>query len=245
MSLRHALANTHRELSTLGGPYAPAGAVSGGFEGFGDRRAAGRQLAELLQPYGSQDVLVIGILRGGVAVALDVARSLGADLDGIVAQKVGAPMQPELALGAVTADGPILINAGLVRELGISPWLFRVLAHEQRAEARRCEQRLRGLRPTPRLAGRTVIVVDDGLATGATMRAAIRSVRKAGPARLVVAVPVAAPSTCETLRAETDELICLLTPDPFFAVGVHYADFRPIDDAEVQRLLGEGARAVG
>ena len=242
MSLRHALANTHRRLSNLGGRYAPVGAVP---EGFADRRAAGRQLAELLQSYGGQDVLVIGILRGGVAVALEIARSLGADLDGMVARKVGVPMQPELALGAVTADGAIFTNPALVRELGVSRWLLRVLADEQRAEARRCEQRLRGRRPASRLVGRTIILVDDGLATGATMRAAIRSVRKAGPARLVVAVPVAAPSTCETLRAETDELICLLAPDPFFAVGVHYADFRPIDDDEVERLLAEGARPGG
>jgi putative phosphoribosyl transferase len=158
-------------------------------------------------------------------------------LDGIVARNVGAPVQPELALGAVTADGAIFTNPALARELSVSRWLFRVLADEQRAEARRCEQRLRGPHPAPCLAGRTVILVDDGLATGATMRAAIRSVRQAGPARLVVAVPVAAQPTCEALRPEADELFCLLAPNPFFAVGVHYANFRPIDDAEVQRLL--------
>jgi putative phosphoribosyl transferase len=245
MSRRHTLANTQREFSNLGGAYALAEDVPEDFQVFADRRAAGRQLAELLQPYRGQDVLVVGILRGGVAVALEIARSLGADLDGIVAQKISAPMQPELAVGAVTADGPILVNPALVRELGISRWLFRVLALEQRAEARRCQQRLRGRRPAPHVAGRTVILVDDGLATGATMRAAIRSVRQAGPGRLAVAVPVAASSTCETLRAETDELICLLAPDPFVAVGVHYADFRPIDDAEVERLLAERTRASG
>jgi putative phosphoribosyl transferase len=232
-------------LSNLGGPSAPAKDVPEGFQGFVDRCAAGQQLATLLQSYARQDVLVIGIVRGGVAVAVEIARSLGADLDGIVARKIGAPLQPELALGAVTADGALFTNSAVVRELGVSRWLFRVLADEQRAEARCYEQRLRGLRPAPRLAGRTVILVDDGLATGATMRAAIRSIRKAGPARLVVAVPVAAPSTCETLRAETDQLIYLLAPDPFFAVGVYYADFRPIDDAEVRRLLAEGARPGG
>ncbi len=184
----------------------------------------------------------MGIPRGGVAVAAAVSRSLGVDLDVLVSRKVGVPIQPELALGAVTADGAWFMNQALARELGVSRWMFRVLADEQRAEARRREQRLRGRRPAPHMAGRTVILVDDGLATGATMRAAIRSVRQAGPARLVVAVPVAAQPTCEALRAEADELICLLAPHPFFAVGVHYADFPPIDDDQVQRLLAEGAR---
>ncbi|MDQ6673551.1 MAG: phosphoribosyltransferase [Chloroflexota bacterium] len=245
MSLRKALANTHRGLSNLGGPSPRAGDAPEGFAGFADRRAAGRQLAKLLQSYAGQDVLVIGIVRGGVAVALEIARSLGADLDWIVARKVGAPTQPELALGAVTADGALFTNSALVRELGVSRWLFRLLADEQRAEARRHEQRLRGRRPAPRLAGRTVFLVDDGLATGATMRAAIRSVRQASPARLVVAVPVAASSACESLRAEADELICVLAPEPFFGVGAHYADFSPVHDAEVQRLLAEGARPAG
>ena len=148
----------------------------------------------------------MGIPRGGVAVAAAVSRSLGVDLDLLVSRKVGVPIQPELALRAVTADGAQFMNQALARELGVSRWMFRVLADEQRAEARRCEQRLRRRRPAPHLAGRTVILVDDGLATGATIRAAIRSVRQACPARLVVA----AQPTCEALRAEADELICLL-----------------------------------
>jgi putative phosphoribosyl transferase len=142
----------------------------------------------------------------------------------------------------VTADGARFLNPALARELGVSPWVFRVLADEQRAEARRCEKRLRGQSPARRLAGRAVILVDDGLATGATILAAIRSVRRGDPARLVVAVPVAPRPTCEALRTKIDELICLLAPDPFFAVGVHYVDFQLIDDEEVQRLLAEGAR---
>jgi len=177
-----------------------------------------------------------------VAVAAEIARSLGADLDVVVARKVGAPMQPELALGAVTADGARFLNPALARELGVSFWTFRVLADEQRAEARRCEERFRGQRPARRLAGRTVILVDDGLATGATMLAAIRSLRRGDPAHLMVAVPVAPQPTCEALRNRVDELICLLTPDPFFAVGVYYVDFRPIADEEVKRLLAERAR---
>jgi predicted phosphoribosyltransferase len=227
----------------MGGPHASgAQDVPAGFQGFVDRRDAGRQLADLLCSYRGQDALVMGIPRGGVAVAAAVSRSLGVDLDVLVSRKVGVPILPELALGAVTADGAQFMNQALARELGVSEWMFRVLANEQSAEARRCEQRLRGRRPAPHLAGRTVILVDDGLATGATMRAAIGSVRQAGPARLVVAVPVAAQPTCEALRAEADELICLLAPHPFFAVGVHYADFLPIDDDQVQRLLAEGHR---
>jgi putative phosphoribosyl transferase len=213
-----------------------------GFREFPDRRDAGRRLAARLESYRGQDVLVLGIPRGGVAVAAEIARSLGADLDVVVARKVGAPIQPELALGAVTADGARFLNPALARELGVSTWLFRVLADEQRAEARRWEERLRGQRPASRLAGRTLILVDDGLATGATMLAAIRSVRRGDPSRLVVAVPVAPWPTCEALRTKVDELICLLAPEPFFAVGVYYVDFHPIDDEEVNRLLAEGAR---
>jgi putative phosphoribosyl transferase len=224
------------------GPYAPMGDLPGGFREFVDRRAAGRRLAHRLESYRAQDALVLGIPRGGVAVAAEIARSLGADLDVVVARKVGAPIQPELALGAVTADGARFLNQALAREVGVSPRTFRVLADDQIAEARRCEDRLRGRRPAPRLAGRTVILVDDGLATGATMLAAIRAVRRGDPARLVVAVPVAPRPTCEALRTKVDELICLLAPDPFFAVGVYYVDFQPIDDEEVQRLLAEGAR---
>jgi putative phosphoribosyl transferase len=185
----------------MGGPHASgAQDVPAGFQGFVDRRDAGRQLADLLCSYRGQDALVMGIPRGGVAVAVAVSRLLGVDLDVLVSRKVGVPIEPELALGAVTADGPRFMNQALARETGVSRWMFRVLADEQRAEARRREQRLRGRRPAPHLAGRTVILVDDGLATGATMRAAIRSVRQAGPARLVIAVPVAAQPTCEALR---------------------------------------------
>jgi putative phosphoribosyl transferase len=219
---------------------ASGGETAAGLQGFVDRRAAGRQLAERLEPYRGQDVAVMGIPRGGVAVAAEIADLLAADLDVVVARKVGAPMQPELALGAVTASGARFTNTVLVRAVGVSPQLFRILADEQRSEARRVEHRLREGRPAARLVGRTVILVDDGLATGATMRAAIRSVRRAGPARLVVAVPVGAPATSESLRSQVDEVICLLAPDPFFAVGVYFEDFTPIDDKAVQRLLAEG-----
>ena len=239
MSPRHALAKT--EPLHMCRPHASSGGPPVRLRGFVDRRDAGQQLADALGADRGRDVLVMGIPRGGVAVAAEIARSLGADLDVVVARKVGAPSQPELALGAVTADGKMFMNSVLARELGVSLWMFRILAGEQRAEARRQERRLRGQRPAARISGRTVILVDDGLATGATVRAAIRSVRQAGPACLVVAVPVAAQPTCDAVRAEADELVCLLAPDPFIAVGVHYVDFQPIADEDVQRLLAEGA----
>jgi len=204
---------------------------------FADRPDAGRQLASRLESYRGADLLVLGLPRGGVVVAVEVARSLGAELDVVVVRKIGAPRQPELALGAVATDGTVRINRALVRELGIPRWLMRVLADDQRAEARRRERNLRGERPPPRIEGRTVILVDDGLATGATMRAAVRSVRKAVPARVVVAVPVGAPSTCQTLRGEADDVVCLVEADPFFAVGLHYARFDPVSDEEVGRWL--------
>src|SRR5712691_11583562 len=145
------------------GLHARVGEVPAGFREFVDRRAAGRRLADRLESYRGHDAMVLGIPRGGVAVAAEIARSLGANLDVVVARKVGASIQPEL-LGAVTADGARFLNSALARELGVSPWVSRVLADEQRAEARCCEERLRR-RPAPRLAGRTMILVDDGLAT--------------------------------------------------------------------------------
>ena len=164
-----------------------------------DRWDAGLRLAGLLPALRGQDELVLGIALGGVPVAAQVARLLGPELDVVVARKIGVPFQPELALGAVTADGDRFTNLALLRELKLSTWLLRVLADEQRAEARLSEERLRGHRPPPRITGRTEIVVDDGLATGATMRAALRSVDRGGPSRVVVAAPVVARSTAQAL----------------------------------------------
>jgi putative phosphoribosyl transferase len=220
----------------------PADAVTG-VRPFVDRSDAGQRLAGVLPPLRGQDVLVLGIARGGVPVAAQVARSLGAELDVVVTRKIGVPLQPELALGAVTADGSRFTNLALVRELKLSTWLLRLLADEQRAEARRNVERLRGHRPPPRITGRTVIVVDDGLATGATMRAALRSVQRSGPSRVVAAAPVAAWSTARALRGEA-EVVCLLEPDPFFAVGRYYQDFQPVSDDAVRQLLAEGIRSV-
>jgi putative phosphoribosyl transferase len=211
---------------------------------FRDRVDAGVQLAAALERYHGQDVLVLGIPRGGVVVAAEVARRLGAALDVIVARKLGAPISRELAIGAVTADGERYLNEDILRELGVTERYLQRVTEEEQAEARRREERFRAGRPPARVAGRTVILVDDGLATGATMRAAVRSVRRHGPARLVVAVPVGARETCEELRAEADEVVCLHQPEPFWAVGAHYQHFEPVDDATVQEVLRSFAPAT-
>jgi putative phosphoribosyl transferase len=209
---------------------------------FRDRVEAGRLLAERLESFRGEDVLVLGIPRGGVPVAAEVARDLDGELDVIVARKLGAPYQEELAIGAVTANGGRFLNEELIGEIGISPAYLEAVTAEERAEAAAREARFRGHRPPPRVKGRTVILVDDGLATGATMRAAVRSIRHQRPARLVVAVPVGSPEACATLRREADEVVCLDEPAFFFAVGQFYANFEQTQDEEVQALL-RGAQA--
>jgi predicted phosphoribosyltransferase len=204
---------------------------------FKDRTDAGARLAERLDAYRGHDLLVLGIPRGGVPVAAEIARRLDAELDIVMARKLAAPFEPELAVGAVTADGGRYLNENVVREAGITDAYLAAVAAQEMAEARRREQRLRGTRPMPRMAGRTVIVVDDGLATGATTRAAVSSVRTRQPARLLVAIPVGPRSTCTALRGEADQVIVLYEPEPFLAVGYHYRDFRPIEERTVECLL--------
>jgi putative phosphoribosyl transferase len=210
---------------------------------FVDRRDAGVSLAAALQRFRSSDVVVLGLPRGGVPVAAEVARRLDAELDVIVARKLGSPDSPELAIGAITADGERVLNEDVIGLLGVSPAYLEAVSSAQQAEARRRETRFRGGRPAPRITGRTVVLVDDGLATGATMRAAVRAVRKRGPSRLVVAVPVGSPDACRALRAEADEVVTLGEPEYFTAVGSFYRDFRQVEDTEVQRLLEERAPA--
>lgn len=206
---------------------------------YDDRTDAGQRLADRLALRTNSDALVLAIPRGGVPVAAVVAERLGAELDVVVARKLGAPGAPEFAIGAVTANGGLYLSTR--NSEGVAPsYVNRVVAAE-RAEAQRREARFRAGRPPPRIAGRTVIVVDDGLATGATMRAALRSVRQAKPAWLVAAVPVGPHDTCVALGLEADEIICLQEPEPFYAVGLHYVHFEPTEDEEVQRLLDQAA----
>lgn len=204
---------------------------------FRNRIDAGRRLAEALRGYQRSDAVVLGIPRGGVPVAAEVARILGLPLDVVVARKLGAPGQPELAIGAVTANGGLYLNQDLIRDLRVDQAYLDHEVERKCAEARDREGRFRGGRPGPALAGRIVIVVDDGLATGATIRAAVQSVRHAGPEKLIVAVPVGAPESCASLRGDVDELVCLWAPDYFMAVGQFYDDFSPTEDDEVERIL--------
>ncbi len=206
-------------------------------ERFRDRDEAGRLLAAAMERWREPGLLVLGIPRGGVPVAAHVARALGATLDIVVARKVGAPGQPELAIGAVTANGGRYLNDEYIRDLAVSREYLEVASERAMQEARDREVRLRAGRAVAPIAGRTVIVVDDGLATGATMRAALRSVRQARPGRLVMAVPVGAPDSCDAMRSEADEVVCLVRPPLFYAVGAHYDEFDPVEDEEVVRIL--------
>jgi len=206
---------------------------------FRDRADAGQTLAACLRQYKDRHVLVLGIPRGGVPVAAEVARELGAELDVIVARKLGAPGQPELAIGAVTANGGRFLNEDAIARIGVSDAYLKKVTEAEMAEARRREQRFRSGRPAPAIKDRIVILVDDGLATGATMRASVRSVRNAGPARLVVAVPVGSREACSALRTEADEVVCPYEPELFWAVGLYYEHFEPTSDEDVIRILEE------
>jgi predicted phosphoribosyltransferase len=202
-----------------------------------NRVDAGRRLADALLAYKGRRPLVVGIPRGGVPVAAEVARRLDGGIDVVVARKVGTPGQEELALGAVTANGVHSFNARLLEALGLSESELSPLVARTRAEARRREEAFRGGRGPLSAGGRIVIVVDDGLATGSTMTAAVRALRGMRPERLIVAVPVGSPDAVAALREEADEVVCLATPDDFMAVGEFYEDFTPTSDAEVVALL--------
>jgi predicted phosphoribosyltransferase len=206
---------------------------------FEDRQAAGQALAARLLSYAGADVVVLAIPRGGVPVAAEVARRLGAELDVIVARKLGAPQQRELAIGAVTANGGRYLNQELIAELALTGDYLSRITEGEMAESRRREALYRSGRPAAHIEGRTVILVDDGLATGATMRAAARSVRSRKPARLVIAVPIGASETCEALAEEAGDVVCLHCREPFYAVGLHYVRFGQTSDDEVQRILRE------
>jgi predicted phosphoribosyltransferase len=205
---------------------------------FRDRSDAGRQLAARLQEYrGRPDVLVLALPRGGVPVGYEVARALGAPLDVFVVRKLGVPGHEELAMGAIATGGARVMNEEVVARVGISPEVLDAVTTREREEVFRRERLYRGDRTPPDVRGRTVIVVDDGLATGATMRAAVAALRQQRPERIVVAVPAGSAETCADLRTNADEVVCLLTPDPFLAVGFWYEDFGQLSDEDVRSLL--------
>ena len=209
---------------------------------FRDRSDAGRQLAAQLARYaGRPDVVVLALPRGGVPVGYEVARELGAPLDVFLVRKLGVPGHEELAMGAVATGGVRVLNDHVVSALGIPDYVIDAVAVWEERELARRERLYRGERPPPDVRGRTVILVDDGLATGATMHAAVRALREQRPARIVVAVPTASPETCERLKEEVDDVICAVTPEPFYAVSLWYENFSQTTDEEVRDLLARAS----
>jgi len=208
---------------------------------FIDRTDAGRQLAKALARYKIQRPVVLALPRGGVPVAAEVANALDAPLDLILVRKIGVPSQPELAMGAVVdgAEPVVVRNEEVIQLCGVSESDFNAIRDEQLAEIERRRKLYLGDRPHPKLSGRTVIVVDDGIATGATTRAALRAIGMRKPAKLVLAVPVAPTHTLQTLRGEVDDLVCLEDFVDFGAIGLFYSDFRQVSDAEVIALLAK------
>jgi predicted phosphoribosyltransferase len=209
---------------------------------FRDRREAGRMLASRLREYtGRDDVIVLGLPRGGVPVAFEVARQLGAPLDVFIVRKLGMPGHEELAMGAIASGGVRVLNPDVVRYLPEPERALEITTMEQTRELERREIEYRGGRSPPMLRGKTAILVDDGLATGASMRAAVAALRQTGVAKIVVAVPVGSPETCEELGGQVDEIICAITPRYFRAVGQFYEDFSQTTDGEVRELLVRAA----
>jgi putative phosphoribosyl transferase len=211
---------------------------------FWDRAEAGRQLAQHLMIYAAQRPVILALPRGGVPVAYEVAKALRAPLDLIFVRKIGAPGQAEFGLGAVVdgAHPQIVLNEDALDHVRVPPGYIEEETQRQLQEIeRRREHYLAGRRPVD-VAGRVAIVVDDGIATGGTVRAALKGLSRARPSRLILAVPVAPADTIERLRAEADEVVCLMTPEPFYAVGEHYDDFRQTSDREVTTLLDEAQR---
>jgi predicted phosphoribosyltransferase len=210
---------------------------------FRDRTDAGEQLADRLQQYaGRDDVVVLALPRGGVPVGYEVATALGAPLDVFVVRKLGVPWQPELAMGAIASGGVRVLNDEVITTLRLTDDMIEKVTESEQRELERREEAYRDGRPRPNVRGKVVILVDDGLATGSTMRAAVAAVRKLEPTRVVVAVPVGARDTCRVLAAEADEVVCVARPEPFFGVGSWYDDFSQTTDDEVrERLRGNGA----
>lgn len=220
--------------------WAPTGEVAP--HRFRDRFEAGRELAQRLSQYANRpDAIVLGLPRGGVAVAYEVARLLHLPMDVFVVRKLGVPGQEELAMGAIATGGVRVLNEAVIGALGLDRQAIDAVIQREHQELQRREQEFRGGRPPPDLEGKLVIIVDDGLATGATMWAAVTAVRAMRPARIVMAVPVADPATCDAFRRIADEVVCAVTADPFQAVGLWYEDFRQMTDEQVRALLDRGA----
>lgn len=212
---------------------------------FPNRREAGKALAQFLLAYrGRADVLVLALPRGGVPVAYEIASALQAPLDVFTVRKLGVPNQPELAMGAVASGGIALIDARLIQTLRINDADIAAVVERETEELHRREAAYRAGRAPLDVRGKTVLLVDDGVATGASMRAAIESLRANAPKAIVVAVPVGAPDTCHHLRGVADDVVCALMPDDLVAVGAHYEDFQQIGDDEVRELLAEEDRRM-
>jgi putative phosphoribosyl transferase len=216
---------------------------------FRDRTDAGRQLAAKLSAYADRrDVMILALPRGGVPIASEVARALAAPLDVFIVRKLGVPGHEELAMGAVASGGVRVLNREVIEALNIPADIVEWVTAQERRELERRERLYRDDQPPPCVDGRVVILVDDGLATGASMRAAVTALRLQRPARVVIGVPVAAPPTCEEFRAEVDEVVCAMTPEPFWGVGYWYEDFEQVTDRAVRHLLHEAGKqpaAVG
>jgi predicted phosphoribosyltransferase len=210
---------------------------------FIDRRDAGRKLARKLSTYAGQpNILVLALPRGGVPVAYEVALALSAPLDVFIVRKLGLPGREELAMGAVASGGVRVLNGDIIRTLSIPDEVIHIVAKRELQELQRREKLYRKDRPSPEVSDRTILLIDDGLATGASMRAAIAGLRAQHPARIVVAIPAAAPDVCEAFRSEVDDIVCAITPEPFYGVGRWYEDFSQVTDEEVRILLEEANR---
>lgn len=214
-------------------------------ERFTDRRDAGRVLARRLSAYkGQTDVIILALPRGGVPVAYEVALALNAPLDVFLVRKLGLPGREELAMGAIASGGIRVLNNDIIRVLNVPEEVINIVAQRELLELQRREQLYRGDRPAPELHDRKVILIDDGLATGASMRAAVGGVRAQHPARTIIAVPVASQEMCDAFEFEVDEMVCAMTPDPFLGVSRWYEDFSQTTDEEVRLFLEEANRQV-
>jgi putative phosphoribosyl transferase len=210
---------------------------------FNDRTDAGKKLAKRLMEYKNRpDVLILALPRGGVPVAFEVAKELNVKMDVFIVRKLGVPGNEELAMGAISSDNIRVLNEDVIRAFQIPQKIIEEVAENEFRELERRERIYRGNRQKPNISGSTVILIDDGLATGATMRAAVEAVKTKNPAKLIIAVPTAAPDTCSSFGNEVDEIICVATPEPFYGVGAWYEDFSQTTDKEVCELLNRAAR---